>query len=335
MIENKQLITEKFILISPQNDPATEIEKLSIDFADISDMISEAIVAIDFQRQVLLHIPNHHLATCGLSPELIKTLRYDFFKYALHPNDFPLWIKIYNVILTSLTNGDLPVEKINYFACTLRIRSFLSKEDQKPDYLMVYVKLKPKWLNGVPRFGICLFSPSIVPKSGNLCVFCDNQAYFEYSFKEKKWELQPVMQLTKRQKEVLVWSHQGLTQVQIADKMKDKKGNSMKVKTIEKIKNSLFRKLGVYSIEQAIQYSANRRLLYHLPSENPKTDRMKKTRLPPIKKRNRLTADQMKEVQNELDRGGKTVNAIAREKSIPESEIRYHIQKRNLFKKSQ
>ena len=326
---------EQFVSLTLQNEPVTEIDHLSIDFTDIADMSSEAIVAIDFLRQAFLYLPKHLLATCGFPPEKIKDLRYDFFKYALHPEDLPLWIKIYNVILTSLTNGDLPVERVNYFSCTLRIRSFLSETYQKPDYFMVYLKLKPKWLNGMPRFCICFLSPSIVPKSGNFCVFYDNQDHAEYSFRHKKWEIRPDILLTKREKEALVWSQQGLTQKQIVEKMRDKKGSQMKEKTLEKIKNSLFRKLWVYSIEQAIQYANNRQLLYHATPDCPKTERKKKALPLPNKKRNWLTNDDMKEIQNELDKRSLSVNAIAIEKGIPESKIRYHIQKGHLYKKSQ
>jgi len=38
-------------------------------------------------------------------------------------------------------------------------------------------------------------------------------------------------------------------------------------KTIENIRKTIFEKLGVNTIEQAIQYASNRRLIYHVPEK--------------------------------------------------------------------
>ncbi|MDR1223235.1 MAG: helix-turn-helix transcriptional regulator [Tannerella sp.] len=64
---------------------------------------------------------------------------------------------------------------------------------------------------------------------------------------------------------MLVWAQQGLSLKETADKM------NVANKTIENIRRTLFEKLGVNTIEQAIQYASNRRLIYHSPPVHSKT----------------------------------------------------------------
>ena len=269
-MQEKNTCTSTFFNGISKDTPASG-EDFIVDYADLSNMMVEALLIIDFQKQIFLHVPNHALLRCGLSPDKVNELGYEFFREALHPKDLPVWVEMHNIILNSLCNGKLQAERINYFACTFRIKSFLQTAEQ-PDYLMVYLKLKPKWINEKLRFGICLLSHAVVSKAGNLCVYYQDLDHAEYSFATKRWTHHPFTPLTKRQKEMLVWAQQGLTQKEMADKM------HVCVKTIEGIRYSLFQKFGVASIEQAIQFATNRRLIHHTPFATPDAATIKKKR---------------------------------------------------------
>ena len=227
-------ICDEFFEGIPHNIPAMDEEKLSIEFADLSDIMSEAFFVLDFQKRTILHAPQHYLSLCGYTPEMIEKKGYEFFKEVLHPEDLPLWKDIHVTILKTLYSDELPKEKIIFFGCTLRIRSFFSEASVNPDYLMVYLKIKPKWLNGIPRWGICLLSVAVVPKSGNLCVYYKNHGYSTYSFIARKWTLHPFAPLSIREKQMLIWSQGGLSNKEIADKL------YLSVKVVEKTKASLF-----------------------------------------------------------------------------------------------
>ena len=240
-------------------------ENISIEFSDLSRMISEAVVVLDFQKRKIQYVSSNYLFLCGFTPEKVKEEGYDFFKLILHPEDLLLWRDIHIAILKSLYNNQLPVKNIIFFGCTLRIRNFLSYKDKNPDYIMVYLKIKPKFLNGIPLYGICLVSISVVPKSGNLCVFYNNNNYSRYNVNAKMWKLHPLTPLSRKELQILIWSHAGLTNVEMAAKL------CQSVKVIEKTKTSLFEKLIFYdefnlnSFSKKLQFALNRCLIYQSP----------------------------------------------------------------------
>jgi len=251
----KNTLTDSFFEGIPQSVPVDE-EKLSVEFIDFSDMMSDALLVLDFQKRNFRHVSLHGLILCDQTPEKIKEEGYDFFNFLIHPDDLTLWKNIHIAILKSLYENKLQIEKINFFGCTLRIRSFLSEEGKKPDYLMAHLKIKPKFLNGIPRWGICLLSVSVVPQSGNFCLYYDNKDYSTYSFESRKWKLHPAFSLSKRDKQILVLSQKGLSNKEIADKL------CLSVKMVEQTKTSLFEEQNLKSFSKKIQYANNRCLIY-------------------------------------------------------------------------
>ena len=231
-------------------------------YSNLSNMMLEALFVLDFQKKKFLFVPRHNLFLCGCTPEKVKKDGYDFFKFMLHPDDLQLWKNIHVVILKCLHKKELPVEKINFFECTFRIRSFLSEEGEKTDYLMVYLKIKPKIQNGIPLYGICLLTVSVVPKPQNMLVYYDNHDYFVYSFISRKWTFHEFKKLSKREKQILIWSQEGLSNKEMADKL------HLSVKVIEKIKSSLFEEhnlvnnLNLNSFSKKNRYADNRCFIY-------------------------------------------------------------------------
>ena len=278
-MKKTDVICDDFFIGIPHIIPAMDEEKLSIEFADISDIMSEAFFVLDFQKRTILHAPQHYLSLCGYTPEMIEKKGYKFFKELLHPKDLTLWKDIHVTILKTLYSDELPKEKIKFFGCTLRIKSFLSEENNNPEYLMVYFKIKPKWMHGIPRWGICLLSVAVVPKSGNLCVYYKDHGYSTYSFISGKWTLHPFVPLSKREKQILIWSQGGLSNKEIADRL------CLSVKVVEKNKSSLFEEwnvdeeLKLNSINKKLQYANNRCLIYQTPVKESK--KAGKKQIPP------------------------------------------------------
>ena len=124
----------------PKSAPIDE-EIISLEYADISGMMSEALIVLDFQKRNFLHVSPHNLFLCGYISEKVKEEGYEFFSTLFHPDDLPLWKEIHVAILKSIYENELPTEGINFFGCALRIRSFLSDENKKPDYLMAYLSI--------------------------------------------------------------------------------------------------------------------------------------------------------------------------------------------------
>jgi hypothetical protein len=265
-MERNETKTGDFFEGIPVNIPAMDDEKISIEWAALSCMMSEALVVLDFQKRNFLHLSNHYLCLCGYSPEKIKEEGYEFFKYALHPEDLSLWRDIHVIILKSLYGNELPVERIRHFGFTFRIRSFLSEKGQKPEYLMVYVKIKPQFQNGIPVRGICLLSVAVVPRSGNLCVYYDNHDFATYSFESRKWTNHPCELLTIRDKPVLVLNQQGLKNKHIADKLYITEKAVERTITLLFTEHNIVEELNPNNIYKKIQYAHNRCLVYQSPT---------------------------------------------------------------------
>jgi len=257
-------ITEDFFKGTiPESISAMGAGEMPMAFEDVSSMMTEALVILDFHQKNFLFMSNHNLSLGGFTLENSKEHGYDFFKKTIHPDDLPFWIDVHHAIIDSLNNDVLPADKVNYFSFLLRVRSAFSFK-KKTDYLMIYVKMKPKWINEQLRYGICLLSASVMRKPNrHLHVHYINKGHSEYSFQTQKWTHHPFSLLSERNREMLVWAQQGLSIKETADKM------DVITKTIEKMRQNLFGKWEVNSIEQAIQYANNRRLLYHPPPNKP------------------------------------------------------------------
>jgi len=280
-MSQQNIRTADFFEGIPQSAPVRNDKELLEAFTDISDMMSEALIMLDFQKRNFLYVSSHYLFLGGYTPEMVKREGYEFFKRMLHPEDLPLWRDIHVILLKSLYYHQLPTERIHFFGCTLRIRSFLSDEDKKPDYLMAYLKIKPLFLQNLPCMGICLLSVSVVPNSGNLCVYYNNCDYSTYSFISGKWSFHPFAPLSKREKQILVWCQEGLSNNEMADKL------NLTVKVVEKVKTSLFEEqslfdeLNLNSFPKKLQYANNRCLIYQSPALE--SNRQGRRKYPPRK----------------------------------------------------
>lgn len=231
-------------------DMDTESKFSAYDF--LSSMIPDSFLVLDFDQKSFNHMSGNGLISCNYTND---TFDYDCFKNIISPNDRDFWEEVYRIIQDSLNNNILSIEQINYFSFLLRINSDLSSNG-KSSYFMTYMKLKPQWENNRLRYGICILSASVIRKQNNqLVAYYKNMDYSTYSFKTKKWTYHSFSPLSKRQKEVLIWAQQGFSLKETAYKM------NVTDKTIENIRSTLFEKFGVNSIEQAIQYASNRRLI--------------------------------------------------------------------------
>lgn len=218
----------------------------------LSSVISDSVVVFDFIQNSFHYVLKSCCSSCCCVEEKFDC---DCFKKKIHPNDRFFFEKIYRIVQDSLNKNELSKDQVNYFSFLLRINNDLSS-NKKSNYFMTYVKLKPQWENEQLRYGICILSASVIRKQDNqLFVYYKNMDYSSYSFVTRKWIYHSFSPLNKRQKQVLIWAQQGLSLKETADKM------NVSNKMIENIRTTLFEKFEVNSIEQAIQYASNRRLI--------------------------------------------------------------------------
>lgn len=272
------------------------------DFASIS---IEAVYVLDFLKRGFHYVANRDFFLCGHSVEEALSLGYDFFPSIIHGKDLSLLENMHSVILQRLFNLDKP-DEVNYFSFTVRIKSIAG-------YIIVYHKLKPIFIDGQPRFGLCLLASSVLNKSGHLRAFYNNNPNFEeYSSKNGDWQKKTLTPLTVREKKVLILAKQGKTNEQIADII------CIEHQTVRNIENTIYRKWQVNSIVQAISFGTNHHLIY-VPEQCSYRKKLEKT---PIQKLRRpMTSEKLRNIQDELNRG-KSINSIAKQANISEFTLR-------------
>jgi len=279
----------------------------------IAAISTEAIYVIDFQKKGFHFVADHPFLLCGYSVEEILSLGFDFYLKIVHNDDWPLVTQIRTAVLQRLSSmsdsGD-----INYFSFTIRLKHY-------SEYMMAYHKLKPMFVDGQLKFGVCLLSSSVLKTSGHLCAHHSNgRDYEEYVWKGKNWQKKRILPLTKREKEILRLAHCGKTGKEAADKL------HIAYSTLRNMQASIFQKLAVRSMMNAVIYAFSHQLIFEYPN-HPKQE----AQTTPKRTRRLMTPDMMQRIQEGLN-NRQSINSIAKREQTSESTIRYYIDKGQLKK---
>jgi DNA-binding CsgD family transcriptional regulator len=251
----KESITHLFFEnISSIPPPLSEDEKIA-EFQtkclrQTSTLINGSVYVIDFHKQCFYFVSDHDLFLSGFSPDDVLKMNYDFFSKIVHPDDLQLFIDIHRAILQYLSDPDSNCLWIDYFAFNVRLQNHGLP-------LMVYHKISPLFINGYARMAICHLSSSVIHKSGNLGIFFgDRKKYSLYSFKKQQWMQKEQPYLTSREKDILKLAKQGKNSKEIAEIL------CVSGKTIRNTETSLYQKLDVHSVLEAVIFATNHRMIF-------------------------------------------------------------------------
>ena len=307
--QKKRSVTPHFYKGVPAITGYVSVDHLPFVLKDFTDMCMEAVYVLDFVNRGFQYVANRVFFLCGHSAEDAMSLGYDFFPKVIHSKDLALLENIHSAILKRLCSMDRP-DEINYFSFSVRIRS-------EAGYQMVDHKFKPIFVNGQIRFGLCLMASSVLNVSGNLRAYYYNRLNFdEYSLKNGQWFIKTIEPLTLQEKKVLILAKQGEIGKRIADKI------CVEPQTVKNIKNTIYRKLHVNTITQAINVATSHHLIFQ---PIPLSKRQEKEKIVTItKQRRQMTREKRERIQEELDEG-KSVNSIATQMGVSECTIRYAI----------
>jgi len=276
---------------------------------DFASMSMEAVYMIDFLNRSFLFVSNRDFFLNGYTVEEVMKLGFNFFQKVIYSEDMPLLEHIHAAILQricSIENSD----KINYFSFAIRIKN------EATGHIMVDHKLKPILIDGQLRYGFCLLASSILEKPEHLKAHYYSDIDFEeYISKGKKWQKKEIISLTQREKSVLILAKQGIPNLQIADKM------NVTHQTVKNILTSIYKKLNVNTITQAIIYATNNHLIYVTKQEKSKHP---EETSPAKKKRRPLTPEKHQRIQDALD-NGQSIRSVAKQENVGEWTIRYAI----------
>jgi len=295
-----------------------ENESIRFDFDYFSSISMEAIYVIDFLNRNFNFVANRPFLLGGHNVEEALSLGYDFFPKTIYDPDLPLFAEMHAAIVRRLCNMTAS-DELNYFSFNFRIK-------YETGTLMVYQKLKPVFVGGQIRYGICLLSHSEMDTPGHLHVYYNNGSDYDYySMEERQWRMSTKPLLSDREKKILIMAKQGKTRKEIA------KSLCIEIQTLWNYSSFIYKKLNVHSMLQAIISATNRHLIF-FPSNN--AEKRKKGEKPEYQKERRpITPDKLVQIQAALNER-KSINSIAKQEGVNVSEftIRYHIKQCHLKK---
>lgn len=226
------------------------------DFELISSVYPGDCYVVDIVNEQFCHIKSDGLFLCGFSVEEALQRGIDFYTRIVYPEDLSIWANIRKTILLYLRTSDEKRDEIDYFSCTFRLQRKYSFTPH-PLTQMIYLRTKPVRIDNDLHYLICTLESSTIRTSGNLLMHSkDGSSYTEYNFQTRRWKQKEKVSLTERESAILILAGQGKSSKEIANLLC--KGEN----TVRNQMKALYAKLGVHSMQEAIEFVNNFRLIY-------------------------------------------------------------------------
>jgi DNA-binding CsgD family transcriptional regulator len=250
---------QKAIFEQPQEEPGIpdgHRSTLIRHFDIFSSITTESVYVLDILQKRFCYVKPDDFFLCGYPAKDALKEGVEFYPKIVYPEDLPLWMAMYKAVLQYLKKFKEKRDEIDCFSCTFRLQrkySFISR----PLPQMIYHRMTPLWENDELHYLICSVGSSTIKEAGNLCMHNkDGLRYEEYNLITKRWEDKKKVQLTERERAILILAGQGESPKEIANDLC--KGHN----TIRNQIKALFAKLKVHSMQEAIEFASYHRLIY-------------------------------------------------------------------------
>lgn len=211
----------------------------------------QCVYIIDYFKQGFLYVSNNIARLCGGEAEKIKDFGYRFYIDYVPEKDLKMLLEINNSGF-KLFNSIPIVERKNY---TISYDFHIKRGKRKR---LVNHKLTPLILTKDGRIwlAICTISLAATNTPGNVIMKKPGAgSFYEYCLYTHKWEEKKEIVLSDTEREVLSLSTQGYTMNDIADNI------FKSVDTVKACKRSIFQKMDVKNIAEALTYAQNHQLI--------------------------------------------------------------------------
>ncbi len=216
-----------------------------------SHSIYQSIYIIDYFKQNFLYVSPNPMFRCGLSPDEMTKLGYQFYLNYVPDDEQQMLITLNGAGFAFYNEIPIAERKNWYITYDFHILSDGRK-------ILINHKLTPLVLTSDGRIwlALCVVSAATHTKAGNVEIHrVGSPEYYEYNFTTRRWNKKEMPTLTDGEKSVLTLSIQGYTMTEIADKI------YMSIDTVKKYRQRIFEKLNVRNISEAIVTATNCKLL--------------------------------------------------------------------------
>jgi DNA-binding CsgD family transcriptional regulator len=217
----------------------------------IARMTYKSLYIIDYFKKNFLYVSDNPLFLCGNTADEVKENGYSHYMENVPDEEFLLLEEI-NRAGFDFFEKTPHEDRYKYtISCDFYIKNGKKK-------ILINHKLTPILLTkeGKVWLASCLVSLSPGNKSGNVEIRKSGQMLFwRYSFENHRWNEITGLALNNIEKEILILSKQGLTMIEIADKL------CFGIDSIKSHKKNIFKRLGVKNVAEAIAFAECYKLL--------------------------------------------------------------------------
>ncbi len=223
-----------------------------IDAAEaFSRLTYQSVYIIDYFKQNFLYVSANPMFLCGLTAEQMKAMGYSFYLKYVPQAEQALLLEI-NRAGFSFYNDVATDNRMDWYLQY----DFHILHGKRP--ILINHRITPLAVTSDGRVWLALCAVSVSTKStpGNIEMHSTgSDHYYSYNLTTRRWDRRAMPTLTEGEKAVITLSIQGLTMLEIADRM------CLSPDTIKKYRKQIFEKLGVRNISEAIVSVTNNKLL--------------------------------------------------------------------------
>lgn len=211
----------------------------------------QCVYIIDYFKQGFAYVSNNIARLCGTKAETIKDFGYRFYFDYVPAEDLKMLLEINNSGFRLFNS--LPVDDRKNYSISYDFHIIRGGRKR-----LINHRITPLMLAGDGRvwLAICTISLTAGGGPGNVVMKkAGAPIFFEYSLDDHKWRECIEIMLTDNERDVLSLSSQGYTIQEIADNL------CKSVDTVKAYRRSIFQKMGVKNIAEALTYSQNHQLI--------------------------------------------------------------------------
>lgn len=211
----------------------------------------QSVYIIDYFKQNFMYVSANPMFLCGMSPEQMKSMGYRFYFECVPDNEHSLLLDI-NRAGFSFYNT-IPVEERHEWFIQYDFHVVNAGHPILVNHKLTALAMTS---DGRVWLALCVVSISNHSTPGHIEMHrVGSPEFYEYNRATHRWNRRSMPTLTDGEKTVITLSIQGLTMLEIADRM------CLSPDTIKKYRKQIFEKLGVRNITEAIIAATNNKLV--------------------------------------------------------------------------
>lgn len=252
IVQNDFFIEENIIKNIPESNYSI-ISNIIEDIDAIARTTFRSIYIIDYYKQNFLYVSDNPLFLCGMLPEEVKDLGYGFYLNHVPADDLKFLLEI-NKVGFEFINSVVEKEKRNYtLSYDFNIIHKYSQKTQLINHQITPLRLTE---DGQVWLALCVSSIASGQKAGNVIMSnAISRKYLKYNLQNKNWDENIIPELKEIEKDILKLSAMGFTMKEIATQI------YRSFDTVRLYRKTVFNKLGVNNISEAINYAKIPRLI--------------------------------------------------------------------------